>query len=138
MELVLKNTSIRQEYRKLVWVEQTFNPADVVPVSIFQGTTWNNTGTCYFLPRSTNMKKLRVKSNTSRVSGIAFLKTDSHTYNTTPDFCDSIGFVTIPLGGVQQTFDIPDDCNYIYIMDGSASSGVGGHLPELVEIGEYQ
>lgn len=138
MELVLKNTSIRLEYRQLVWVEQTFDQADIVSIFIYQMTTWSAGGTCYFITRSSNMKKIRVKSNSSRNTGLAFLKTNAHDINTTPTFCNETSFISVPLGGNEQTFDIPDNCNYIYVMDGTEESGVGGHLPELVEIGEYQ
>ena len=138
MELVLKNTTLKFVYHPLTWVTQTFDPANILSTFIYQGKWNGGNGTCYLITRLDNMRKLRIQSNQSKNAAIAFLKSDAHVSGTAPDFCDTIGLVSVPLGGNEITFDIPEDCNCIYVLDGTQASGVGGHLPKLVEIGEYQ
>lgn len=56
-----------------------------------------------------------VTANENFSTVVALLKTDAHADSTYPDYATGGSRVVIP-AGASQTFDLPDDCHYIYVM----------------------
>jgi hypothetical protein len=133
MKIVLKNSSIELNYRPLTWIEYEFDVDDRINYYIHSSGEWTNGGYCYLIPRTPEMEKLQVSANSNKLSLIAFLTSNSHNYNSTPDYCVNTGLNRVPVG-TQEEFSIPDDCQYIYVMSGTVPED--SHLPAQVKIGE--
>lgn len=68
----------------------------------------------YILRRREGSKSVSITANSANNTYYAFLTTNNHASNTSPDFCDGYTRQTLAMG-TSITVQLPDDCNYVYV-----------------------
>ena len=68
----------------------------------------------YSIAVSDNALSFSITANAEYDAEIAFLQNNTHSHGSAAPLCSGTSVTTIPLG-TSQTFNIPDDCKYLYI-----------------------
>lgn len=81
----------------------------------------NNNAKSYFVPVTEEDKKVKITANSNKATVIAFLKNDTVTNSTPPNYCDETSRIVLESSTTKE-YDIPSDCGYICVMSKTAAA----------------
>jgi len=100
--------------------------------NVWKRSTTSSPVSSFFIPADGQPLSITVTSNATNGSVIAFMKNNSHSANTSAVYATGTGRTFIPAGETKQ-YNIPSDCNYIYILE----SWSDDYLPQSIVFTYY-
>ena len=109
------------------------NYSRFIPSSTNKWTGGNNAA-CSIFKIPEHQTSVKVKANSSKSAGIAFLKTNDRTVNTKPDYATGWSAVDWISAGSEKEYAIPSDASYLFVAKTYNSVTYTPDYVELIEM----